>query len=301
MLEIFEARFAQILAENGWGGPDKFSWSLNYCQGDGVAFFGTVDDPASLVERLAPASRMNAFLLPFVPGAYGSIKIGMSHRGPGPAHMSLEVEPSDALDEDDDDSAHRSLLKRTANQHWFELEKLLAEDLRRVAELLQRAGYAINEAVDPNWWSGFNPEWDKPITCRRIERASIAIEWQISALDCHWDRCDGADDIARALSEDHVGCELRCIAYGLDPQDESEGEERDEDECDEDKDWQEIASSPTYVILMPRAGWNISKEFRSALSESFLEIRDEVRDAMPPRHSAGLAPAPLTPACEDAA
>lgn len=51
--ELVHEEFQEILAEKGYP-TDRLYWSLSHCQGDGVAFYGVIQDPVQVMQRVCP-------------------------------------------------------------------------------------------------------------------------------------------------------------------------------------------------------------------------------------------------------
>lgn len=261
MQRILEARFRALLSEQGWSGPTDFYWSLGYCQGDGVSFYGRLDDPVALIKRLAPSSLVDAFVLPFARDhGTATITIEKQHRGYGGPWMSLDIDVAEALDDRDEDTGHQTILKQIANDNWSKLESLIKEDLRRVERLLTRAGYEVMEAADPCWWAGL-PDSEthdgRHVVFRTARLAQAIVEWRLIPLELDWIGEDEAQWYAQCLTGTHVGCDIACVAV--------------------DEDGDEIARSPAYATVMPKDTWRKSEELWFSCRESFADIKDDLR------------------------
>lgn len=127
--------FKEQLAEQGFDGVEIY-WSLGYCQGDGVAFYGRVwaqdlkakDRRArSLIERLERAGDEISIE---ITGANGHYHHWNS--------MTVEVEFDSEIDEDE--LPARLKIARPA---WREeLEEYLSERVKEISRELEKSGYA---------------------------------------------------------------------------------------------------------------------------------------------------------------
>lgn len=126
--------FQQQLAEKGFSSVEVF-WSLGYCQGDGVAFYGRVytDDLKAkdsnaklLIERLEKAGEEISIEITGANGWY-------HHRN----SMTLEIDFESETDEEDLPSRYKIALPV-----WREeLEGYLSEKIREISSELEKSGY----------------------------------------------------------------------------------------------------------------------------------------------------------------
>lgn len=127
--------FKEQLAERGFENVEVY-WSLDYCQGDGVAFYGRVwtqdlkskDEQAkSLIERLEKA------------GDDICIEItGANNHYHHWNSMTVEIEFDSELD--DDDLPSRLKIARPIWREQF--EEYLSEKVKEISRELERSGYA---------------------------------------------------------------------------------------------------------------------------------------------------------------
>lgn len=127
--------FKEQLAERGFENVEVY-WSLGYCQGDGVAFYGRVwtqdlkekdFEAKTLIERLERAGDDIAIE---ITGANGHYHHWNS--------MTVEVEFDSELD--DDDLPARLKIARPV---WRgELEEYLSEKVKEISRELEKSGYA---------------------------------------------------------------------------------------------------------------------------------------------------------------
>lgn len=127
--------FKQQLAERGFDGVEVY-WSLGYCQGDGVAFYGRVwtqdlkekDEQAkTLIEKLERAGDDIAIE---ITGANGHYHHWNS--------MTVEVEFDNELEDDD----LPSRLKMARPVWREEFEEYLSEKVKEISRELEKSGYA---------------------------------------------------------------------------------------------------------------------------------------------------------------
>lgn len=113
-------------------------WRLNYCQGDGVAFYGTVYNPVKLVERLLGEDTVKEFGV----GGLGfiedlAIEIARNDFGYHYSHyntMRVSVDAPAWLDDNKERQA--SIYKFVSD-----LESAVQEDVRVVSRDLEADGY----------------------------------------------------------------------------------------------------------------------------------------------------------------
>ena len=127
--------FKQQLAEHGFENVEVY-WSLGYCQGDGVAFYGSVwaqdlkqkDEQAkALIERLEKAGDDIAIEITGASGYY--------HHSNS---MTVEVE----FDSELEDADLPSRLKIARPVWREEFEEYLSERVKEISRELERRGYA---------------------------------------------------------------------------------------------------------------------------------------------------------------
>lgn len=127
--------FQNQLTEKGFEAVKVF-WSLGYCQGDGVAFYGRVyaddlkaKDPEAkkLIERLEKAGEEISIEITGANNWY-------HHRN----SMTVEIDFENELEEDD----LRSRLKIALPALREEFEDYLSEKVKEISTELEKAGYA---------------------------------------------------------------------------------------------------------------------------------------------------------------
>ena len=259
MENVIEARFRALLADAGWTGQSDFEWSLGYCQGDRVAFAGFVEDSAPLIRRLMPGEAGESIIAGFANrNACASLGVRKERYGAGVSYVTVTLDEADAFAIEDDDTGHETLRKTMAEGHLSDLEKLLIEDLRQTERALLRAGYDVYEALNPGCWSKF-PDRDEDVLLRRMERQSFSIEWRLGALTETRLDTDEAEEWQKLLDDGHRGAYLVCIAL--------------------DADDSEIARSPGYMALLPKADWTVTNgEVRDLMQCALADIEDEIRN-----------------------
>ncbi len=127
--------FKQQLTERGFDGVEVY-WSLGYCQGDGVAFYGRVwtqdlkeknERAKTLIERLEKA------------GDDISIEItGANNHYHHWNSMTVEIEFDSELD--DEDLPSRLKIARPVLREEF--EEYLSERVKEISRELEKSGYA---------------------------------------------------------------------------------------------------------------------------------------------------------------
>lgn len=126
--------FQNQLTEKGFSSVKVF-WSLGYCQGDGVAFYGRVYtddlktyDPAAktLIERLEKADEEISIEITGANGWY-------HHRN----SMTLEIDFESETDEED----LPSRLKIALPVWREELEDYLSQKIKEISDELEKSGY----------------------------------------------------------------------------------------------------------------------------------------------------------------
>lgn len=133
--EFLTEDFKTQLAEYGFEDTEVY-WSLGYCQGDGVAFYGRVH-PESLKEKDRSAKRLIAAL-----EAVGDLLyIEITGAGGHYHHWnSMTVEIEFENETDDEDLPARLKIARPALRE--NLEEYLAEKVKEISRELERSGYA---------------------------------------------------------------------------------------------------------------------------------------------------------------
>jgi hypothetical protein len=127
--------FKTQLAEFGFEETEVY-WSLGYCQGDGVAFYGRVY-PESLKEKDRKAKR----LIGALESADDSLYIEITGANGHYHHWnSMTVEIEFENETDDDDLPARLKIARPALRE--NLEEHLAERVREISRELEKSGYA---------------------------------------------------------------------------------------------------------------------------------------------------------------
>jgi hypothetical protein len=140
--EFLTEDFKAQLAERGFEETEVY-WSLGYCQGDGVAFYGRVY-PESLKEKDARAKRLIDALVAAGDELYIEIT---GERGHYHHWNSMTVEIEFENEADDDDLPARLKIARPALRE--NLEEYLAERVREISRELEKSGYAeIEYACD---------------------------------------------------------------------------------------------------------------------------------------------------------
>lgn len=131
---ILTEDFKLQLAERGFPNVQVF-WSLGYCQGDGVAFYGSVY-PEDLKEKDPPARKF----IEALEKAGDVLSIGISGENNHYHHwnsMTVEVE----FESEDEDCLPPRL--RIARPVWREqLEEYLNEKVKEISRELEKSGYA---------------------------------------------------------------------------------------------------------------------------------------------------------------
>lgn len=146
-MSIVKEYFEDVLSRMGYGDTEVY-YSLGYCQGDGVAFYGEIDLERVARRILGPKRHIEAVLnvLADEGGKYG-IERPRVQRIPGRGRydhaFTMEIGGDlEFLDEDDVDSLTR--------EAWAEFTEALLEDVQRISYRLERDGYALYEAFLTN-------------------------------------------------------------------------------------------------------------------------------------------------------
>jgi hypothetical protein len=123
------------LAERGFPDVEVF-WSLGYCQGDGVAFYGSVY-PEDLKEKDPQAAEF----IEALEKAGDVLSIAITGENNHYHHWnSMTVEIEFESETDDDDLPARLKIARPALRE--NLEEYLAEKVKEISRELERSGYA---------------------------------------------------------------------------------------------------------------------------------------------------------------
>jgi hypothetical protein len=147
--EFISEDFKYQLMDLGYP-TDEVPWSLNYCQGDGVAFYGMVDVSAVAKRLLEPSEY--EFLMDIrdeIRLDYEIVKNSFgyhySHWNTMNVEMTLESY-SDRLDFDGygDDEVDTELSEKV-EQLVLKLEELISDDIKSVSRKLEKSGY---ESID---------------------------------------------------------------------------------------------------------------------------------------------------------
>jgi len=133
--EFLTEDFKTQLAEYGFEETEVY-WSLGYCQGDGVAFYGRVY-PESLKEKDSKAKRLIAAL----EAAGDSLYIEITGANDHYHHWnSMTVEIEFENETDDEEKPARLKIARPALRE--NLEVYLAEKVKEISRELEKSGYA---------------------------------------------------------------------------------------------------------------------------------------------------------------
>ncbi|HLM59899.1 MAG TPA: hypothetical protein VK308_03745 [Pyrinomonadaceae bacterium] len=133
--EFLTEDFQTQLTEYGFEETEVY-WSLGYCQGDGVAFYGRVH-PESLKEKDRVAKRLIAALEAAGDEFYIEIMGRNSHYHHWNS-MTIEIEFENDID--NEDLPARLKIARPALRE--NLEKYLAERVKEISRELEKSGYA---------------------------------------------------------------------------------------------------------------------------------------------------------------
>lgn len=133
--EFLTEDFKTQLAEYGFE-ETEVRWSLGYCQGDGVAFYGRVY-PESLKEKDSQAKR----LITALEAAGDSLYIEISGANGHYHHRnSMTVKIEFESETDDEDLPARLKIARPHQRE--NLEEYLAERVKEISRELEKSGYA---------------------------------------------------------------------------------------------------------------------------------------------------------------
>lgn len=133
--EFLTEDFKTQLAEYGFEETEVY-WSLGYCQGEGVAFYGRVY-AESLKEKDRDAKPLIVALEAAGDELYIEITGANSHYHHSDS-MTVEIECSN--DTDDEDLPARLKIARPALRE--NLEEYLAEKIKEISRALEKSGYA---------------------------------------------------------------------------------------------------------------------------------------------------------------
>ncbi len=142
--EFLTEDFKTQLAEQGFEETEVY-WSLGYCQGDGVAFYGRVY-PESLKEKDCQAKR----LIDALEAAGDTVYIEITGAGSHYHHWnSMTVEIEFENETDDEEKPARLKIARPALRE--NLEDYLDERVKEISRELEKSGYAeIEYRYDEN-------------------------------------------------------------------------------------------------------------------------------------------------------
>lgn len=133
--EFLSEDFKTQLAEYGFE-DTKVYWSLGYCQGDGVAFYGRV-----FAESLKEKDRQAKKLIDALQTAGDEIYIEITGANNHYHHWnSMTVEIEFENETDDEDLPARLKIARPALRE--NLEEYLAEKVKEISRELEKSGYA---------------------------------------------------------------------------------------------------------------------------------------------------------------
>lgn len=142
--EFLTEDFKTQLAEFGFEDTEVY-WSLGYCQGDGVAFYGRVD-----AENLKEKDSNIKPLLEQLEASGDEISIEITGRNNHYHHhnsMTVEVEFENEIDDED----LPSRLKIALSALREELEDYLGDKVKEISRELEKSGYAeIEYRYDEN-------------------------------------------------------------------------------------------------------------------------------------------------------
>ena len=132
---VLSEDFKMQLAERGF--PDvKIYWSLGYCQGDGVAFYGTVY-PEDLKEKDSQARKF----IEALEKAGDVLSIGINGENNHYHHWnSMTVEIEFENESEDEDLPARLKIARPALRE--NIEEYLNERVKEISRELEKSGYA---------------------------------------------------------------------------------------------------------------------------------------------------------------
>jgi hypothetical protein len=133
--EFLTEDFKTRLAELGFEEAEVY-WSLGYCQGDGVAFYGRV-----YAESLKEKDRHSARLITALEVAGDTLYIEITGKNNHYHHWnSMTVEIEFVSENEDEDLPARLKIARPALRE--NLEEYLAERIKEISRELEKSGYA---------------------------------------------------------------------------------------------------------------------------------------------------------------
>lgn len=133
--EFLTEDFKTQLAEQGFSDVEVY-WSLGYCQGDGVAFYGRVC-PVSLKEKDRKAKR----LIDALEAAGDALYIEITGAGGHYHHWnSMNIEIEFENESEDEEKPARLKIARPALRE--NLEEYLTERVKEISRELEKSGYA---------------------------------------------------------------------------------------------------------------------------------------------------------------
>ena len=132
--ELLTEDFKTQLSEHGFEETEVY-WSLGYCQGDGVAFYGRVH-PESLKEKDCEAKRLIAALEAAGDSLYIEITGASGHYHHWNS-MTIEIEFENEID--DEDLPARLKIARPALRG--NLEEYLADRVKEISREFEKLGY----------------------------------------------------------------------------------------------------------------------------------------------------------------
>jgi hypothetical protein len=154
--QLVNAHIRRRLEEHGYTDieDDDIEWSLNYCQGDGVAFYGSVASPGKLAQRAFPGDSAKIDLIALACARDAEITIERNDMASRYAHahtMTVYDHDNRAFEPDDEMSAHERLRLARAEAVFEEFVDWIQEDIRSLSKTLEAECYKILEAGNPNW------------------------------------------------------------------------------------------------------------------------------------------------------
>ncbi|MCB5366963.1 MULTISPECIES: hypothetical protein [Bacillati] len=165
--QMITENFEIILEKKGYPTED-IEWSLSYCQGDGVAFYGSIQDIDKVAKRLLSEADYKLFNLIFNDhGLYIDCEIFRNSYGYHYSHYNtMEIE----LDHEDIDTIVYEVYGLEEHEEGYEnkyidienlldtLEEAIKDDIKEVSKQLEKLGYkeieyyyeAVEEALITN-------------------------------------------------------------------------------------------------------------------------------------------------------
>lgn len=155
--------FERQLERRGYPTHD-IRWSLGYCQGDGMAFYGRVDAQAC-ADRLL-RGKVRAAAKRAIGKATASLTITRNSYGNHYSHFNtMEV----ALE------TYSDTMTKLEASALADLEQAIELDMRKISKELEAEGYRILEAGDPNWWHHISGD-SKGVRHRAFSRRNFNVE-----------------------------------------------------------------------------------------------------------------------------